>query len=140
MDVAFPVHQDMGLFQREIEKHLGFDDLETFVHHRRRIDRDFRAHGPGWVGQCFRGSYVGEFFSGLVPEAPPGRGNPKGFDLILGNARKEFGNRDVLGVDGIELSFSLGKQSPDQVTPDHQGLFVRKGQNAIRFQRGEGRP
>ena len=138
--MAFPVHQDMGLFQREIEKHLGFDDLETFVHHRRRIDRDFRAHGPGWVGQGFRGGYVGEFFSGLVPEAATGRGNPKGIDFFLGNAGKEFGNRDVLGIDGIEFSLALGKQAPDQISPYHQRLLVRECQNAIRFQRGKGRP
>ena len=116
------------------------DNLEALVHQSRRIDRDFRAHGPGWVGQGFRGGNVGEFFPRLVPEAAARRGNPKGFDLILGDAGKEFGNRDVLGVDGVEFSFSLGKQAPDQVTPDHQGLLVRECQNAIRFQRGEGRP
>ena len=47
-------------FQRQAVEVMGFDDLQPFVHHRRRVDGDFRAHAPVGVLERLRGRHRGE--------------------------------------------------------------------------------
>jgi hypothetical protein len=57
----------------------GLDKLESLIHHRRRIDGDFRAHFPDRMAQRLIGCDTGKLIFGLVKKRPAGRGEIESF-------------------------------------------------------------
>ena len=56
----------------QAEQPVGFDQLEAFVGHGRRIDGDLGAHRPVWVLGRFLGGDVCERVCGAVAELSAG--------------------------------------------------------------------
>ena len=51
VDERLGMDHDVDSLARQSEQEVRLDHLEALVHHRRRIDRDLRAHLPGGVGE-----------------------------------------------------------------------------------------
>ena len=45
------MHDDLDVLVGEAEEVVRLDQLETLVRERGRVDRDFRAHGPGRMSE-----------------------------------------------------------------------------------------
>src|SRR5215510_14349140 len=61
------MHEDVDLFRAEAKQPASFDNLEPLVHECSGVDRDLRAHVPGWMTHRFGDS--GEFHFRFVLRA-----------------------------------------------------------------------
>ena len=124
---------------RQTEEEVRLDHLEALVHHRRRIDRDLRAHLP----RRMRERVVdGDRVEGL--EAPLAEGAARGREHeaagLAGRARAQgLVDRAVLGVDRDQLGAALLRLREDELARHDERLLVREGQALAGPHRGPGR-
>ena len=127
---------DLGVVKPE--QVVGLDDLEPFVHERRRVDRDLRAHGPRGMRERLLHRRQGQLFPAPSQERPAGTRDDHAAEVIAALPTQALRQRGVLRVDGHKpLRLSLD-QVHDQLAPDDERLLVGERQGLPGLEGGQG--
>ena len=100
----------VDLLRREAEQPAALDDLQRLVHHRGRVDRNFRAHGPGGVRQGVVDRDLPQLVAGQVAERSAAGGQDDAGDFLAAAGLQGLKNRAVLAVDRQDRRAALGGQ------------------------------
>ena len=86
MNNAFPMDHDLDLGFRDVEEPPSFDNFESFVHERGRINRDFCAHFPAGMLECLFGCDIFQFLPAQGPKGSSGRRQDQAADILFAMA------------------------------------------------------
>ena len=99
MDDGLRMHHHVEHVGALREQMMGLDEFEALVHQRRRIDGDFRSHGPG---RMFERLLDGHFLHGLErpgAERPAGCSENDAAHVLAPAGAERLEDRVVLGID-----------------------------------------
>ena len=125
----------LDLLARGTEKPMRFDDFETLVHHRRRIDRDLAPHAPAWMGTGLIGRHADQLTHrrGAEGTARSSQQDPA-YAALFGHARvasrQTLEDRVVLAVDRQQGCAAFPHSRHEHPAGEHQRLLVGE-QNAL---------
>ena len=121
---ALRVHQHLDLICRHIEQPPRLDDLQTFVHHGRRIDRDLRAHVPVRMAQRLRQRHMRKLLPRKSAKRTAARCQEYFFNRTVPIALQALKNCAVLAVHRQQLHAAFGCRLHDQLPARQQRLLV----------------
>src|SRR5215471_1971671 len=101
---AFGMDEDVDALARQAEQPVRLDDLETLVHHRRRIHADLPSHYPVRMGTGFVSTHRMEFLQRTLAERSTRRGEKNAADAGLRRiaciaCRQALKDRVVLAIE-----------------------------------------
>ena len=120
------VHDDVDLVGPQAEQPVGLDDLEAFVHQRRRINRDLAAHAPGRMFQRVGGRHIRQFRESATTKRSARRRQHDSLHLGRATAMKTLVDRVVLAVDRQDRHAPLPRRRGDDAAGHHQDFLVRQ--------------
>ena len=123
--------------RRQAEQPPRLDELQSLVHHRRRVDRNLRAHRPGRMPQRLLRRRRRKLL--CRPRAKRSATGREHDPLHLGGGARPQGlvDRRVLAVDRQDLGAGPGSQSHHEWPSHHERLFVGERHRLARL---DGRP
>ena len=143
------VHHYIDGVVADPEQLMGFDDLESLVHQRGRVDGDLRAHLPRRVRQGVVDGDLAQRLLMAAPERaaaggqhhPPDRHRPQlrqgGHLFFPENGPQALMDGAVLGVHRHDLGARCDPGRLDDRAARDERLLVGQGQPAPRLQRGQ---
>ena len=93
------VHDDVDLVGPQAEQPVGLDDLQAFVHQRRRINRDLAAHAPRRMLQRVGGRHIRQLRESAPAKRSARRRQHDPLHLGRATAVQTLVDRVVLAVD-----------------------------------------
>lgn len=81
VDGGLWMNDDVDLIRAHVEEPVGFDDFETFVHHRGGVDGDAIAHAPVGMIEGLLDGDAGEFGERRFAEGATGSGEDEAADF-----------------------------------------------------------
>ena len=70
MHNALRMNENIDVPVRDVEEDVRLEDLETLVHHGRRVHRDLGTHLPAWMGKSLSHGDPGQRRQGTAQEGP----------------------------------------------------------------------
>ena len=77
MDGTLRLHDNLNAVVRHIEQVMRLNHFKAFVHERRRVDRDFRAHVPRGMLERLSRRHIAQFVARAAAERTTARGDPQ---------------------------------------------------------------
>ena len=118
---------------------MGLDQLEALVHHRRRIDGDFRAHRPIGMGERFGARRGGDPLGAPLAERPARGRDGHAHDRRQVAAAERLEDRVVFGIHRQQARAGLARRRHHRVAGAHQRLLVGQRDRAAGRNGGVGR-
>ncbi len=134
---ALRVDDHRDVLKGHAEQMVGLDELQTLVHHGRRVDGHLWAHRPARVVQRLLDGDLVEVKVGMSPERAAARGDDQPANAIQTLSPQALPDGAVLGVDGPDAAGAGSLHH--QRARHHEDLFGRKRDFLLRFQRGHRR-
>src|SRR5947208_7103640 len=133
MDCGLRMYDHADLRGRQVEQSAGLDDLETFVHQRRRINGDAVAHFPCGMIQRLGNSDTGKFGYRSIQKRSARSGEPDTADFSHPTTAQAL-------MDGIMLAINRKKRlalpagfGGDEFSGSYEAFFVGKTHGFSRF-------
>ena len=136
VDDALRMDHHIHPVESQTEQEVGFDDLQTLVHQRGRVDGYPRPHVPGGMGQGLIDSHPVQPLPGPASKRTAGSSQHQTRDLgnpFPDHALEQCG---VLRVDRDQLSVAGGRHH--QLPTHHQAFLVGQSETVTSLQRGYG--
>src|SRR6185369_385271 len=115
--------RDSYLAGRHVEQAAGFNDFQTLVEHRGRVDRNAAAHHPRGMFERLLRSDRGKLIEGQLTEWPTGGCKPDALDLGVTAYAEALVYGVVLTVDGQDGHIALtGSGGEDLACCNHAFL------------------
>ena len=127
MNPTAGLHEHADVIDRHVKQVVGLNNLETFVHERGRVDRDFGPHRPAGVGERLGGGDIRKLIASAPIERTAGTGEPDSGQALAPLAEKALKDGGVFGVDRDEATWP-GKRHEDVAT-GNQRFLVGAGNN-----------
>ena len=122
------MHKHIDFFRRHLEQIGGLNHLQRFVHERRAVDADFRAHVPDGMLACLLGRRNSHLLAGHRAErAARRRDNQLGYAFAMLGIEHLI-DRVVLAVDRKEFAPVFCHKIHHQRTSAHQCFLVGKSE------------
>ncbi len=126
VDDRLRVHQNVDLIRRQRKQIRGFNDFETLVHHRRRIDGDLLSHAPVRVFQGLRKRRLLDIGNGPGPERPARGGDDDAKQLFPIAGTQRLKQCVMLGIRGQDAGAGRGGALHEEITCANKAFLVRK--------------
>ena len=107
MHYRLRMNHDIDLFRRDIKQPTRFDDFQSFVHQRCRIDGDPLAHLPNGMFQSLLGRNVSKLLDRCFTKWPTRGGQDQAPDFILSPRPQALIHRAVFTIDGNNCRAAL---------------------------------
>ena len=120
------MHDNLDLLLRQIVQPHGLDQLQSLVHHGRRVGRDLRAHRPVWVLERLFPGDRAQFFCGLAEERAARSGQDDLIERIALARLHALEDSRVLGVYRQDVHALFACRLHDQSARADQRLLVGK--------------
>ena len=127
--------EDVDRIRRHPEEVMGFDDLETFVHHGRGVDRNLVAHFPGRMRERVGDGDVSERCEIAPQKWSARRREHDPLHLGVTAAAKGLMHGVVLGVDGKDFAAVLRRGARHDVAGGDEHFLVGDTDAFARFER-----
>ena len=133
------MYDDIDLIHRKIEEPGGFQNFQSFIHHRGRIDRNFTAHIPGRMIHRIIQCYAFQLFTGKSPERSAGCRQKDLFKRTLRLSHQTLPDRGMLRIHRQKRNLLLFYQRHNDRTRGNQCFFICKSNILSGMDRGNDR-
>src|SRR5437016_2051290 len=133
MDCGLRMYDHADLRGRQVEQSAGLDDLETFVHQRRRINGDAVAHFPCGMIQRLGNSDIGKFGYRSIQKRSARSGEPDAADFIHPTTAQALMDGIMLAIDRKKPLALPAGFGGDELSGGYEAFLIGKTHGFSRF-------